>query len=245
VRAPTGVSHAPQWSALSSSETHEAPHWVWPRAQLDVHAEPSQTCPGVQAGTPQAPQLAGSKTESSQPFAAIMSQSRNPATHSQVAPPTHASLAPQATPQAPQSVTVTRAISQPSIGSPLQSSKPGAHAHALAAQFSLVAQAMPHAPQLAASMVMSASQPLTTLPSQSRRFAGQAHSPATHVWSGGQTTAQLPQCAASVCRLVSQPFVTMFWSQSSKPSRQIPVQLLLVQAVFGHALPQAPQLRGS
>ncbi len=71
--------HAPQLAALARRSTHEAPHRVSPATQPARHTPDEHTCATPHA-PPHTPQLRASEvTSTSQPFAALMSQSTKPA----------------------------------------------------------------------------------------------------------------------------------------------------------------------
>jgi hypothetical protein len=121
---------------------------------------------------PHAPQFATSVfVATSQPFAALASQSAWPAVHtSPHAPAAHVGieLVPlgHAWPHAPQlPVSIAVATSQPLVAAPSQSAKPGSQlvaAHAPAAHTGrawVSAHAWPHAPQFAPSLPVSAHAP--------------------------------------------------------------------------------------
>lgn len=216
---------------------------------------------------PQAPQLLAVVMAVSQPFAALPSQSANPAAQVMWHTPATQVPAPpfwlQAWPHVPQLFgSLVRSISQPSAGFALQSAKPvlqAAIAHCEALQIGVawvVLHARPHPPQLRTSFVTLVSQPLATLPSQSAVPAF-VHVDTVHFWFVQTSFAvvwlqafpQEPQLFGSVAIWISQPF-DAWWSQSENPALQlltehVPLPHASTALFVLHALPQAPQCFGS
>ena len=113
--------------------------------------------------------------------------------------------------------------------------------------------AVPQPPQFAVDVRRSISHPFACLfPSQSPKFALHApeHTPAVHVgvamFALEHTVPQALQLFGSVFRLRSQPFVSLFPSQSAKPTLHDPLhtpaaQLTVAMLFEEHAFPQPPQ----
>jgi hypothetical protein len=197
-RAAHAVAHVPQFdtelrrstshpfAALPSQSPNPAEHPVTahvPATHADIALARSQVRPHI-------PQFAGAVERSvSHPFAALPSQSPNPASHGPRVhtPPTHVALACaklQALPQAPQFASeVARSVSHASLALALQSPRPAAHE--LAVHVPPVhagvpdGHAIPQPPQFAGDEVTFASHPFVASPSQ---FAKPAlHAPSAHV----------------------------------------------------------------
>lgn len=132
-----GRAHPPQSARLVAVSTHAVPQSVCVPVHTLRHANVVPL--GPQSGVPplhvdpQAPQFVAVARLVSQPLAASMSQSRQPASHvvTTQLPVAQLSLAwasAQVTPHAPQSFEVSRRVSHPSAAMPLQSPKPASHA---------------------------------------------------------------------------------------------------------------------
>jgi hypothetical protein len=194
----------------------------------------------------------------SQPLAALPSQSAKPAAHDATThrPPAQALVAlarAQRVPQAPQLVAlVLSEVSQPLAALPSQSPKPASQAkvHARLAQRAAAlagtAQARPQVPQWATLVARSAQ-----APSQTVCPAGQfeAHTPALHTRPAAQRAPQAPQFAALLRVSASQPLAGLL-SQSAKPGSQAKPQRPSAQvgrafAGAEQAMPHMPQLVSS
>jgi hypothetical protein len=216
---------APQFIGSEAVFAQPLPQVVVPTPQVAAQAPREQTCPAPHA-PPQRPQLPLSpSTFTSQPLAALPSQSAKPATH---APRRHAPASQLAaalakrhtTPHAPQLFTsVARTLtSQPLDAAPSQSAKPASQppttqrpaAHA----FTLTrasAHAAPQPPQFIGSdAVLTQSLPQVLVPAP--QVAAQA--PALHTWPPPQAAddaavLQRPQLPLSARVFTSQPLAAL------------------------------------
>jgi hypothetical protein len=219
---------------------------------------------GIEHTLPHAPQLAGFVCVlTSQPLAALMSQSAKPilqlATRHVPAAHAGAPLGVEHTlPHAPQlDAFVCVLTSQPLAGFRSQSAKPAlqlATAHIPAAHAGVpfaIAQVLPHEPQLAAFVCVFTSQPFAGFPSQSAKPALQLaipQPPAVHTpvaLAGAHAIPHPPQCASEVCVLTSQPLLALP-SQFAKPALQLaiphaPIAHAPVALAGAHAIPHPPQ----
>jgi len=166
----------------------------------------------------------------SQPSAAMPSQSAKPALHvATVHPPdAHPAVAfasEHTDPHAPQcaaSVWVSTHV----IAAPAPHTMRGvgqSTRHAPATQSCPLGHAVPHAPQCVVLVFVLVSQPLAAMPSQCRsprRRTPRLHAPIAHApvpLAGAHAIPQPPQCAALVLVSVSQPFAA-FASQLPRPA---------------------------
>jgi hypothetical protein len=187
----TGAAHArlqaPQWAVLDARLAQEPPQFISPAAHTVPQRPAEHTWAPAQAAR-HAPQFARSLVVlTSQPLAAIPSQSAKPAL--QVNPQAPAAQvavalagAEHALPQRPQCVVLARvSTSQPLVAMPSQLSKPALqvspHVPAAHAGEALapVGQRVPQAPQLLVSVGSGASQPVAGIPSQSAVRIGSVH----------------------------------------------------------------------
>jgi nicotinate-nucleotide--dimethylbenzimidazole phosphoribosyltransferase len=161
--------HAPQFAGsmalLAQKADGPAPQARSGAAQLVPHAPAEHTRPAAQA-VPHAPQLALSlRVSTSQPLAALPSQSTKPVAQAATAQAPAAQVgvalgSAQARPQAPQFAALVRvSVSQPLAAAPSQSPEPASQRSTVQAPpvqpwaaTLASAQAVPHAPQLAGSM---------------------------------------------------------------------------------------------
>ncbi len=226
--------HTPQLASSVAGLTHIAPHRSVGGEQIDVQVPLLQTWPTVHR-RPHTPQLLLSiRVSTSQPFAAVASQSVNPAAHVPTAqrPATHAAVAfasMQRLPHAPQFTgSVAVFTSQPSVSMPLQLPNPVLHwMSQVALTQTLVAlarmgQAFLHIPQLPTLSESRASQPFAATMSQSPYPAvhSNVQRPIVH-WPMkpgplAHALPHIPQCVPLLFVSVSQPFVA-FMSQLPKP----------------------------
>jgi hypothetical protein len=190
----------------------------------------------------------------SQPFAALRSQSPNPALHELIAhmPATQEGVAfagRHALPQRPQCV-VDEARSAHMPGGH-NVSVPQSLSHTPERQTIPSAQRVPQAPQCCGEVPSSASQPLASIASQLPRpsvHAATTQRPALHAAVAPMrehAVPHAPQCMADVVRSVSQPLLASP-SQSPRPVGHAPAQRPSVHNMpMGQVRPHAPQLRGS
>ena len=241
--------HEPQFEGSLLVLTHPPPQSESGAAQVATHAPAAHTRPAAQA-RPQTPQLALSlRLRTSQPLAALMSQSRKPAAQAVTphAPPAQAEVAlgsEHVRPQAPQwALLVPRLVSQPLPAAPSQSPRPASQratvqppaAQPLTAPGS--EQALPQAPQWAGSMEVLAQNDRPPAVHSTRGEAQVAeHAPREHAEPAGQTAPHAPQWALSVWRLTH---AVEHWVS---PAPQETAHTPAAQAVPGaQAVPQAPQ----
>ena len=195
----------------------------------------------------------------SQPFAALMSQSENPALHAIEHEPLEHDGVPfeplHALPQEPQfDVFVPVFTSQPFTALISQSANPALHAMAqLPALHEGVPfeplHALPHDPQFDALVLVFTSQPLAALMSQSAKPALHAMAHTLFEQEGVpfellQIVPQEPQFTALVLVFTSQPFAALM-SQLAKPAlhamAHVPLEHEGVPFVPLQTVPQAPQ----
>jgi hypothetical protein len=264
---------APQCEAAASrsvsqplaSLPSQSPRVVGAQTRVDSQRPAAHRAPalGKEQAVPHAPQCRVlTRVSTSQPLAALPSQSPKPAAQVMAQAPALHDAAPfvdgHALPQRPQCAGALRvSTSQPLAGSPSQSAKPGLHeatpqrpaAHAPTALGG--AQAMPQPPQLRASARASTSQPLVGAPSQSAYPSAHIglQRPAAHtadpLAGRSQRVVQVPQWSASVRVSTSQPLRSSR-SQFANPGAQTIAQRASAQEAvalgpWGHDAPQAPQ----
>ena len=241
--------HEPQFEGSLLVLTHPPPQSESGAAQVATHAPAAHTRPAAQA-RPQTPQLALSlRLRTSQPLAALMSQSRKPAAQAVTphAPPAQAEVAlgsEHVRPQAPQwALLVPRLVSQPLPAAPSQSPRPASQratvqppaAQPLTAPGS--EQALPQAPQWAGSTEVLAQNDRPPAVHSTRGEAQVAEQvPREHAEPAGQSAPHAPQWALSVWRLTQA--VPHWVSPAPHETAHTPA----AQAVPGaQAVPQAPQ----
>jgi hypothetical protein len=244
------TAHEPQCVGSLPVFTQAPPQRESGAAQVVAQAPAEHTWPAGHA-RPHAPQWALSLwPRTSQPLAALRSQSRKPAAQAvtEHAPPEHAEVAlgrAHARPQAPQfAALVARFVSHPLVAAPSQSPsealqretvQPPATQPLAAAPGS--EQALPQAPQFAGSTaVLAQNDP----PAMEHETSGAAqvveHAPREHTWPAGHCAPQAPQLALSLWRL------TQLVAHWVSPAPQEMAHAPAAQAVPGaQALPQAPQ----
>jgi len=209
--------HIPQFVMLVLVSTHTPPQTIDGLTQVGVHTPPVQTDPAAHA-RPHAVQFAALVFRfTSQPLAAMPSQSPYPVlqlaiAHAPAAQPAVAWLNAHARPHALQLATLVRvSTSQPLPAMASQLPKPDAHAneHALPAQvgeaLAGVGHTVPHAPQLRTSVASVAQVvPHATVPAPQVVV----HTPAEHTCGLAHTEpVHLPQRALSVRPSTSQPLL--------------------------------------
>jgi len=239
-------SHSPKF-VLQPTKAHE------PLAQSPVP-------PGGAQREPQLPQSVSVRSDTSQPVAAMRSQSPRPASHRREhVPPAQTAVAPgpegHTLPQPPQcAASEARVTSQPSEGSPLQSARPARQLctrQMPPRQIALApgsAQAVPHAPQFATSVSVSVQVPSHASGAVPPQAAAQAKLPSPTAAHNGVPPAHgAPHAPQFVVVLpsVSQPVVPRA-SQSRRPgaqlsTSQVPVTQLTVAPAPAQEIPQPPQ----
>jgi hypothetical protein len=182
------------------------------------------------------PQWLGVVMSTSQPFAAMPSQSAKPESQAMPhdTPETHVGVACGAeghmTLQPPHAMGLVTLFSQPFATIPSQSAKPCAHdpiaqlpeLHAGAAFGT--EQTCEHVPQFALSVEVVISQPFAIFPSQSPKPPLQAatHAPAMHAAApfaitSGHAFGHVPQCDVEVRRFASHPFAATLSQSANEP----------------------------
>jgi hypothetical protein len=255
--------HAPQlagsMAVLAQKAVGPAPQVLSGEAQAVPHIPAEHTRPAAQA-VPQPPQLALSlRVSTSQPLAALPSQSRKPVAQAAIAQAPAAQVevalgSAQTRPHAPQlTALVWVSTSQPLAAVPSQSAKPVAQrttVQALPAQPLVAtlasAHTVPHAPQWAGSITVLAQKAVGPAP-QARSGEAQVvpHTPAEHTRPAAQAAPQPPQWALSLRVSTSQPLAALP-SQSKKPAAQAaiaqaPAAQVEVALESAQARPHAPQ----